>query len=370
MIDPITEYILEQQDGNILTEDLYKLASFFKDVPLVGNYARQYTVGHDISQVGTIAAGALVAVMAALAYKVYKNHFTMAAKSCKAYKGQTKQSCMKKFKEDSIKLQIQAYQKMLSKCKFSKEAEKCHNLAKNKIDKLKAKIGKYSQESEDLKILASYYVELQNDISRSDKNNLFNFIQNATDFQIENLLTNKNIIENSNLLEFSQNDVTPEQMIKIMQLKVALEKIKKFGTTKVDVSEDSFKVWLGLIKKFGQDLKSTLKPGKIMQAGMKSGAEKGVLVLGGTLLAALILTVSFKVYKRYLSKAARFCSKKEGTDKSACMIKFKREAMQKRILMLRAGKDSCKFSKDPAKCNFKIDKKINKIKLQLGNLHL
>jgi len=371
MIDSITQIILEKQivqKDNYLTEDWYKVASFFKDVPLVGKFARQYTIGHDIARVTTVAAGVLVAVMAALAYKVYKKKFSAAAKDCKQYKGQTKESCMKKYKEESIKLQIKAYESMISKCKFSKEPEKCKKLATNKIQKLKAKIGNYVYENEDLRVFASYYVELQDNLNNSDKKIFFDFIQNANDAQIENLLVCGQIKEN--MLEISGEDVTPDQMIKLLQLKVALEKIKKFGTDKVEISEDSFKTWISLIKRFGEELKTVMKPGKIMKTGMKVGAEKGVVILGGTLLAALVLTVSFKAYKQFLSKAARQCRNQKGRDKNVCMEKFRRISMKKRVELLEAGKQTCKFSKNPAKCTFKIDKKINKIKLKLGTLHI
>ena len=86
-------------------------------------------------------------------------------------------------------------------------------------------------------------------------------------------------------------------------------------------------------------------------------------------MAALIATGAAKVYKSYLSKAARACRKGGATEKATCMKKYSIDNKKRHIQLLQQGKATCRFSKDPAKCTYKIDRKINKIKLGMGTLH-
>jgi len=94
----------------------------------------------------------------------------------------------------------------------------------------------------------------------------------------------------------------------------------------------------------------------------------GVATLAAATIAALVTTVAYKTYKRFLSKAAKACNKYSGTEKTGCMNKFKRDATKRRIQDLTKGKQACKHTKAPSKCISKIDKKIGKLKASLGEL--
>ena len=99
--------------------------------------------------------------------------------------------------------------------------------------------------------------------------------------------------------------------------------------------------------------------------GLQQGAAGG---LAAAAIAALVITASFKIYKRFLSKAARACNKFAGQSKTSCMNKYKRDALKAQVTELTKGKSKCSNTKDRAKCVQKIDKKIQGVKVKLGAL--
>ncbi len=92
-----------------------------------------------------------------------------------------------------------------------------------------------------------------------------------------------------------------------------------------------------------------------------AGTTAGKAVGGGA-LAALALYASYKIYKRFLSKAARACKGMGGADKSACMKKYKVSALNAQIKSLSSAGAKCSKSKDPAKCKAGIQKKVAGLK--------
>jgi hypothetical protein len=80
--------------------------------------------------------------------------------------------------------------------------------------------------------------------------------------------------------------------------------------------------------------------------------------LGAAALAAIVAYGATKIYKNYLSKAARACDGKP--DKAACMKDFKVKAAKAKIAALKSGMSKCAQSKDPAACKASIQSKINK----------
>jgi hypothetical protein len=101
------------------------------------------------------------------------------------------------------------------------------------------------------------------------------------------------------------------------------------------------------------------------QYGHAKGLSRG---LAGAAAAALIITVAYKMYKRFLSKAAKACKGKSGATKTSCMNKYKKQATQQRINALQKGMTACGKTKDPGKCKITITKKIRNLKAQLGEL--
>jgi len=87
--------------------------------------------------------------------------------------------------------------------------------------------------------------------------------------------------------------------------------------------------------------------------------------LGATVIAAALLYGGYKTFKRFLSKAARACSNQSGAAKTACMEKFKANAIKAQIADLRKSLNSCKNANNPQKCQATIQAKIQKLQAKL-----
>lgn len=82
----------------------------------------------------------------------------------------------------------------------------------------------------------------------------------------------------------------------------------------------------------------------------------------GVAILAAILSMAYKVYKEYYSKAAKACEGKKGLEKQECMRNYKIEAINKRIDVLRNNRDKCYSSYDPEICAKSLDHKIEKLR--------
>lgn len=83
-------------------------------------------------------------------------------------------------------------------------------------------------------------------------------------------------------------------------------------------------------------------------------------VLGTAVALTAITWAVHKLYKRFLSDAARSCKGQKGKAKSACMLTHQVRALEKAKALLVNIKAGCKDAKDPFKCKEKIFKKIGK----------
>ncbi len=100
-------------------------------------------------------------------------------------------------------------------------------------------------------------------------------------------------------------------------------------------------------------------------AGIPEGMARGI---AASVFAAGIATVAYKVYKRFLSKAARSCKDYAGVKKINCMSKYKKKAQQEKIKFLQKGLAKCSSNKTPDKCKDKLQSKIRKEKAKMGQL--
>ena len=164
---------------------------------------------------------------------------------------------------------------------------------------------------DNLKYFALTYIDLQENLSIADKNTLAKFVVEANENQVEHLLVEGKMVEANFGVGWERGYST------------------------------------------GQDV------------GLKMGATGGVAAAG---VAALVITASYTIYKRFLSKAARGCSKFGGQAKTSCMIKYKRDALKAQIAKLNGGKAKCANTKDRAKCVQKLDKKVQSVRAKLGTL--
>jgi len=107
--------------------------------------------------------------------------------------------------------------------------------------------------------------------------------------------------------------------------------------------------------------KAVSKAGKAVAGFAKTSPG----IVGGAAIAALALYASYKVYKRFLSKAAKACGGRSGAEKTSCMKKFQISAYNAQIKDLQAASGGCSKSKNPGKCKMSIAKKIYKIKQKM-----
>ena len=202
---------------------------------------------------------------------------------------------------------------------------------------------------DNLKYFALTYIDLQENLDQTDKNYLGSFIDMASESEIENLLaTGEAILSEAGDGGFMAGslDIGGERVGGIIDLqhlqRVIDNAIKKKGST-------SWESGYG--------------------AGHGTGIEKGAVGgLAAATVAALIITVSYRIYKRFLSKAARACKNLGGEAKTSCMNKYKMQSKRTHIAQLQKGRSICSKSKKPGKCTASIDKKIRKLKVQLGDV--
>jgi hypothetical protein len=91
------------------------------------------------AKAGLAIGGAALAALALFAsYKTYKRFFSKAAQACKG-SGPEKNTCMKKYKLQAIKAQIQDLQAAAAGCGKTKQPDKCKATIGNKIRKLQTK---------------------------------------------------------------------------------------------------------------------------------------------------------------------------------------------------------------------------------------
>ena len=90
----------------------------------------------------------------------------------------------------------------------------------------------------------------------------------------------------------------------------------------------------------------------------------GISAVSGAAIAALLATAGYKVYKQFLSQAAKSCSQFGGDAKKQCMEKFGKKAKLAQVATLQKGLKACRKAKDPSKCSQKLTKKIYSLKQQ------
>lgn len=98
--------------------------------------------------------------------------------------------------------------------------------------------------------------------------------------------------------------------------------------------------------------------GELSKGGLSKGVKTGLKYAGGAAVAALLGYGAVKLYKAFLSKAARACKGKSGAEKTACIQAYKVKGYQAQANAIKAGMSKCEKSKDPEKCKSIAGKKI------------
>ena len=173
----------------------------------------------------------------------------------------------------------------------------------------------------DTKLFAGYYVYFQENLSNKDKITFFNFIKEATDNQVSHLLITGKMV--------SEETIPPEIMSEYTSWYQSLNEIN-------------------LNNLEGSDYLRHIQSDRFIRQGVYKGQTQGAMVVGGIAAAALAAALAVKVYKNYLSKAARACKGKKGPDKQQCMRKAKVDAIKQKIMSLtKAQGAACKKTKQP-----------------------
>lgn len=94
--------------------------------------------------------------------------------------------------------------------------------------------------------------------------------------------------------------------------------------------------------------------GKAKELASTPGAKYAA---AGVIAAAAALA-SYKVYKRFFSQAAKACSGKSGSEKTACMNTYKVKGLNAAKTALRSSMGKCAKTKNPDQCKASIQKKI------------
>jgi len=90
--------------------------------------------------------------------------------------------------------------------------------------------------------------------------------------------------------------------------------------------------------------------------------------VGGAAAAALAIYAGAKIYKRFFSQAAKSCAGKSGAEKTACMAKYKKQAIMKQASAIQSAASKCAQSKDPAKCKAAVASKVAGLKAKAAKL--
>jgi len=105
--------------------------------------------------------------------------------------------------------------------------------------------------------------------------------------------------------------------------------------------------------------------GKAVSKFAQTPAGKAV---GGAAAAAMAIYAGAKIYKRFFSQAAKACSGKSGAEKTACMGKYKKQAIMKQASAIQSAASKCAKSKDPAKCKAAVAAKVNALKAKAAKV--
>lgn len=117
--------------------------------------------------------------------------------------------------------------------------------------------------------------------------------------------------------------------------------------------------------------KHDINKGKDTTFVLKKWAKKNpdkTKKIGAGILAAIAIYAGYKIYKRFLSKAAKSCKDLSGAEKTTCINKFKKQALEGQEKELKKGLSACSKSSNPAKCKVIVNNRISKIKAKQAKL--
>lgn len=171
----------------------------------------------------------------------------------------------------------------------------------------------------EMKVFTYFYINEHENLTEEEKEVLYNFTKNASQKQVEHLLLKGEMVEDSDCLS-----------------------------------------------EFDGVAGGYVSGGSSMPRQIFDNTNKEVAAVA---LVALAVTTAYKIYRDYLSKAARACGKgKSGILKKKCVDEFKKKAQKEKIASLQKSISKCSKTKDPTVCKNKLQSKIAKEKAKMGEL--
>jgi len=207
-----------------------------------------------------------------------------------------------------------------------------------------------------IKTYAATYVSLQENLTNSEKISIIKWIKEAETDEIKNLL----VTGQSDEFHTESVELFDNSLFSILEVNWAIGQ-GGVGEAMKGLFSPEGNLFTGVVdvNKMNQIIdqiaSNAEKAG--MGAGLAAGGKIGLAFglgagIAASAIAALVIVIANRAYKRFLSKAARACNKLKGDQKTNCMIRFKQEAIRKKISDLQNG----------------IDSKMRKLKAQLGAL--
>ncbi len=209
---------------------------------------------------------------------------------------------------------------------------------------------------------AAYVME--SNLAPKEKCNLIDFIKEAEWDQILNLVFNGNppsrklTINEQYILESQAENFVYPLVLRYM----TEAKGKKFST---QIDKDLGQFWTSTKGKFKDLGEKGKKKGKQSAPYVK---RFGKLATGALILAAAT-AAGHRIYKSYLQKAARQCSKLGRTEKRECIVRIRKQGYQAKLNAYIKARSDCSHSKNPPRCQRLIDNKIKRVKYKMGTLH-
>jgi len=108
------------------------------------------------------------------------------------------------------------------------------------------------------------------------------------------------------------------------------------------------------------DLKSLIDQAK-NNPGLLGNIPILYTIIGATAIVAAVAYASYKLYKRFMSKAAKACQDKKGKVKTICMNQYQLKGLEASKKPFLQGMKNCSKAKEVQSCKAKFNKKINAI---------
>ena len=93
-----------------------------------------------------IAAGIAISLIAIASYRIYKYHISQAGRNCLNFTGPERNNCIRKYRLEGSKKQLDALRAGLSSCDNTSKPEKCKIVISEKIRKVEERISRLSKE--------------------------------------------------------------------------------------------------------------------------------------------------------------------------------------------------------------------------------